>query len=197
MNTLLLDHQNSGVLICGDRNKVEINSLLAIDPSLRQLVTEPTHGKSILDIICTNLYKFYQLPSIIPSLTPDSTSKGVASDHLGVLVSPKLSLIPNTPKVVKYIRPMPDSLILNFQQKLATLDFHAIFQDLSVDEMISQLDSVSTELVESTFPEKRITINEYDQPWFNEQLRSLKRQRLREYNLHGKTNKYLELVEKI
>ena len=48
-------------------------------------------------------------------------------------------------------------------------------------------------MIAETFPLKTITLSSEDKPWFNEQLRSLKRARLREYNRHGKSVKYLEL----
>ena len=43
------------------------------------------------------------------------------------------------------------------------------------------------------FPEKLIIISPEDRPWFNEQLRLLKRQRMRQYQRHGKNDKYDEL----
>ena len=43
---------------------------------------------------------------------------------------------------------------------------------------------------------KSIQISGKDQPWFTEELRALKRSRLREYTRHGKSKKYTELKSK-
>ena len=59
---------------------------------------------------------------------------------------------------------MPDSLILNFRQNFEAVDFDALLEGMDVNEMVSSYESLSANLVQSTFPEKRITINEYDQP---------------------------------
>ena len=40
---------------------------------------------------------------------------------------------------------------------------------------------------------KTIIISSEDNPWYNEELRILKRQRLREYERHGKSYKYLQI----
>ena len=50
-------------------------------------------------------------------------------------------------------------------------------------------------ILSETFPQKEITISSEDQPYFNESLRHLKRQRLREYNRHGRSVKYLNIMK--
>ena len=52
--------------------------------------------------------------------------------------------------------------------------------------MVENLENMSSSLLQKTFPEKKICIHENDKPWFTEQLRSLKRQRMREYSKMGK-----------
>ena len=53
-----------------------------------------------------------------------------------------------------------------------------------------------SKLVEETFPLKSILISGEDKVWFTEELRALKRSRLREYTRHGKSEKYSELKAK-
>ena len=59
--------------------------------------------------------------------------------------------------------------------------------------MVNQFEKITTTLFCETFPERTITISPDDQPFFNEQLRKLKRLRMREYNRHGRSEKYLKL----
>ena len=59
IHSLLKIHKNAGIILCGDRNHIEIPSLLSIESSLCQLVTQPTYGSKILDVFCTNLPQHY------------------------------------------------------------------------------------------------------------------------------------------
>ena len=110
--TLLTIHPNAGIVISGDRNSIDIQSLLNIEPTLRQMVKNPTRGAKILDVILSNLHCFYDDPLIVPPIQPESVNKGTPSGHNGVSATP----LSNTNqqksgKVKKVIRPLPDSLI--------------------------------------------------------------------------------------
>ena len=122
--------------------------------------------------------------------------KAAPSDHNGVEAIPITNgYVPESKKVVRSIRPLPDSAILDFKQKLAAVDFEHVVINLPINEMVSTYQNVTSSLVTSSFPEKRIVHYDDDKPWYNEQLRGLKRQRLREYSKHGMSSKYLQLHE--
>ena len=97
-------------------------------------------------------------------------------------------------KIRKTIRPIPESLIPNFEEKLKTLNFKN-FENCAVSEMVDIFYSAINKIVSDTFPEKNITISPYDEPWFNEELRKIRRQRIRRYQSHGKDQKYFEIKE--
>jgi hypothetical protein len=59
LQSLLMTHPNAGIIISGDRNNIDISTLLSIDPSLRQTVQRPTRGDKILDVIVTNLARYF------------------------------------------------------------------------------------------------------------------------------------------
>ena len=197
IQSLLNIHNNPGVIISGDRNQIEIPSLLSIDPSLRQTVRLPTRGLRIIDVIVTNLASFFNEPVIIPPILPDRPGHGAPSDHNGVFATPHTNqhLSDKRTKVTKKIRPLPESLLQSFHSKLAAYDFN-IGNNLSVEQMVDNFQSGSTSLLHETFPEKEITVSPEDVPWFNEQLRNLKRQRQRRYTRHGKDKKYDEISQK-
>ena len=190
---LLKTHSNAGIIISGDRNNIDIPVMLSIDPSLHQIVTLPTRGSRILDVIVTNLRKYYNDPVILPPIMPDKPGLGAPSDHSGVLATPLAS---NThhisrTKVFKTIRPLPDSLIDTFHTKLSTQ--FATECQMEVDQMVESFQNTLNTILNSTFPEKKIILSPQDKPWFNEHLRTLKRKRMREYERHGKSDKYLQL----
>ena len=88
---------------------------------------------------------------------------------------------------------MPYSLICSFKEKFGKVDFNEKFEGLDTNDMTVSLENVTTELFEQTFPMKKIITYTEDKPWFNEELRALKRKRLREYTRHGKSEKYSRL----
>ena len=143
LQSLLTIHENAGVIICGDRNSIDISSLLSIDPSLRQTVMHPTRGQKILDVICTNLARYFNEPEIIPAITPDRVGYGVPSDHSGVIATPNTNQghAATRTKNKKRIRPLPESLLSTFEIRLASQNFDFL-NELSVDEMVDSFQNV-------------------------------------------------------
>ena len=191
LQSLLNQHLSAGIIISGDRNNIDIATLLTIDPSLRQCVDQFTRGQKILDIILSNLHCFYNVTVIVPPISPDQSGKGVPSDHSGVIATPHTNstLPPQNNKVRKNVRPIPESLLFEFGKKLATTDFRLVYSQPSSTQIVAKLQDLLTNLVEETFPLKSIVISSEDLPFFNEYLRALKRRRLREYSNHGKSEK--------
>ena len=77
--------------------------------------------------------------------------------------------------------------------KLSAQDFES-FSELPVEEMVDGFQNTTNAILCETFPEKIIIVSPEDKPWFNEKLRNLKRSRLREYNRHGRSEKYLKIA---
>ena len=147
-------------------------------------------------MIVTNLDRYYQEPSIVPPLAPDKPGHGVPSDHSGVYAVPINDRGSRAHRKImrKLIRPLPASLIDVFEVKLAAQDFDSL-KHLQVDRMVETYQNITDNILSETFPLKSITISDQDKPWFNEQLRRIKRQRLREYQKHGLSDKYWGIVD--
>ena len=65
---------------------------------------------------------------------------------------------------------------------------------MSTTEMVDSFVSVHCVMVDKSFPTKEIQVGPSDLPYFTEELRKLKRQRLRAYTLHGgKSVQYQQL----
>ena len=112
--------------------------------------------------MCTNLNRYYQKPRILPPLAPDCLASASPSNHYGVLALPVVNDInPVNIKVKKTLRPLPESLIIKFREKLSVFDF-SMLNELPVNDMVSSYRSLSTSLVEETFPEKTVTFNPKD-----------------------------------
>ena len=96
----------------------------------------------------------------------------VPSDHYRVCAIPISAheVTNHRTKLIKLIRPVPESSIRNFEAKIETQDFQFLHSS-PVPSMVDNFQSLLTRIMSETFPEKRITITPYDQPGFTEELR--------------------------
>ena len=92
LQMLTTKYHNCGILVGGDKNKMEITSLMNNNLNLKQIVRLPTRKLEILDILLTNLFSYYNAPTIIPPVQPDIPGQGVPSDHSGPLCVPHTDL---------------------------------------------------------------------------------------------------------
>ena len=122
---LLAKYPNAGLCIGGDRNNLNISSLLQGIPRLHQIVTKATHtsGK-VLDIMLTNMSKLYCVPIITPPVQPDNPLLGVPSDHSTPVAVPLASatLQQTREYTVRVTRPLPESGILEFGEWMCKED---------------------------------------------------------------------------
>ena len=121
-----------------------MGALLQIDSSLRQVVKNPTRGHNLLDIILTNLHTFYNVPEIVPPIPPDVQGKGAPSDHCGVITTPHTnSTVPHkSSRIKKMIRPIPESLLPAFGEKLKSTDFSPIYLQENPTKMIEKYQQI-------------------------------------------------------
>ena len=137
--------------------------------TLRQTVSvdRSTRGHRKLDVIVSNLHCFYDVPDIVPPIVPDQPGKGVPSDHSGVIATPHTNSTQptKTNKVRRNIRPIPESLLLNFGQKLSVTDFTDVYLQPSSSKMVNEFQNKLQTMVEETFPLKSIIISIEDQPF--------------------------------
>ena len=71
-------------ILAGDYNKLNINPILDLSPTLSQVVHIPTRTNpdAILDKIISSLSKYYLPPTCLPPLDNDVDGNGKPSDHL-------------------------------------------------------------------------------------------------------------------
>ena len=135
-------------LICGDRNQLSIQQILNLSPGLKQCVENPTrlNPPQVLDVIITDLHKYYQSPVIMDPLEPDPDKPGVASDHLMVVMSPIGSLNDKKTRLKKKIefRPLNDQGFNEMGNKLCSFDWDQ--QVLSLDSADCQMEAFQNNL---------------------------------------------------
>ena len=86
-------YPDSGFICGGDRNDLNTQLLLDIDPSFKQLVTMPIYKQSILDIIVTDLGHYYLDPTTRSPVQPEDPATTCPSDHNIVIVKTNTSTL--------------------------------------------------------------------------------------------------------
>ena len=125
LNTLKVEHPDAATIIAGDKNDLDVNRILDLDPALVQIVRRPTRKDKLLSVVITDLRKFYIEPKIVDAIPVDDPDKGVPSDHNGVLVVPLNNTETNkgTSKEIKFVRPMPDSSVQEYRQSTGNINW--------------------------------------------------------------------------
>ena len=90
LNKLTSIYPKSGVIIGGDINNLGIERLVGCYPDLVNVVTSPTHGGRILDVVVTDLHPWYDKACVLPPVQPDVEGHGKPSDHAVVIARPNM-----------------------------------------------------------------------------------------------------------
>ena len=195
LQTLTTKYREAAIFCGGDINRMDISSLLNTNLKLKQIVQSPTRKGAILDVCLTNCYSYYGVPVIIPPVQPDIPGQGVASDHSVPLCLPHTD--PHNPPSRKFrtiiSRPLPDSKIRQFGQWITAESWESISSDKEPTKQVQIFENLITQKLNAIFPIKATKLNCQDKPFMNSELKALKRKRMREYKLNGKSLKYQRL----
>ena len=186
-------------IIAGDFNKLNINPILDLSPSLSQVVQIPTRTNpdATLDKIITTLAKYYQSPTSLPPLDNDTDGNGKPSDHLIVMMRPiSQSAQPKPQLKIITFRPLPESGMLQFKQWLQGEAWQELYQLETAHKKAEFLHHTLLEKLNVYLPEKTIKVRPDDEPWVNNEIKILDRKMKREYRKHKKSAKWNSLDEK-
>ena len=150
----------------------------------------------MLDVIITDLWRYYQEPKIIPAIPVDPGCQGVPSDHSGVQLKPldnSQTENNSSGKIVKTIRPMPESLIVEFGKMFVHETWSCLKDGMDVDMLTNTFETHMNHLINIHFPTKQISISPFDKPYITENLKHLRRRCQRIYQKQGRSEAYLRL----
>ena len=195
LQMLTTKYGECGLFVGGDKNKMDISSLLNTNLKLKQIVSCPTRKKEILDICLTNLFAFYNAPIIIPPVQPDVPGQGVPSDHSVPLCVPHTDPFNPPKRVYKTVvsRPLPDSRIRSFGQWITAETWAGFKEEDDPSNQVKKFEQTIAQKLEKHFPIKTTKIGVGDKPYITSDLKKLKRKRMREYRERGKSLKYERL----
>ena len=187
-------HGDCGIYICGDRNEMDISPILSFNSSLRQIVSSPTRKDKILDVIITNLHKFYETPIIIPPVDADTPS-GSPSDHSVPVAFPirDANFSRDAIYSIRTFRPLPDSKITEFEEWLNSMSWDNLGSGTSPSEQVEIFQSTLTSKLNEVFPQKKVKLSSNDKPYMTAELKRIDRLKQREYWRFGKSLIYSSL----
>ena len=145
---------------------------------LKQIVKIPTRKEATLDLIITNIHKYYNSPQGFPAFG--------LSDHNTIAAFPKhLSQRINTKNVVTK-RGKRTSRKAEMGRYLAAIDWSSLFASLDTcEDMWNVFHAVVQSGLDILMPIKQIRIHPDDAPWMNQRLKSFIQKRQEAFNIHG------------
>lgn len=160
-------YPNAGICVLGDFNRCDISNVVH-GTLLNQLVTQPTRGEAILDLIITNLKPYYQDPRIEEPLA--------MSDHNTVLWSPHDHTPINTKTILQF-RPFKDSEVRSFGQWISSHPWTEVFDAHDIQSKVNTFYQTLQTRIDLHFPMKSVVKHNSDKEWVTPQIKSLIKRR--------------------
>ena len=133
--------------------------------SLKQTVKQPTRGSAILDLILSNMHKWYKEPEILPSIG--------LSDHQSILLTPACQ--PKQPNNInkKSIRKITSSSMKSLGNFITSLDWTRLYRLSSCQDKYDLFYNLLMLGLDTFLPKKKIKIHCRDKPWITPELKRL------------------------
>ena len=188
-------YPNCAFVCGGDKNDLNIKHLLDISPNFRQIVTKPSHGKSILEVIVTDIGHYYNEPVIRPALLPDIPGHGVPSDHKIVHAVPNKdsSMPPKRSTIVKSSRPLTTEAKQNIAKWIQSETWSSLLDCSDCSSMVEAFTSLVQTKIDENCPLKTLKLNCFDKEFTSPAIKKLKRKKSREYTKNGNSSLYKTL----
>jgi hypothetical protein len=160
---------------------------------IKQIVKIPTRGNAVLDLIITDIHKFYEDPEILPP-PPLGTS-----DRRRIVWRPKNrnQLGNKKGKRTVTVRPLRDSSILQFEQFIREYNWSFVFNAAEVDDGVRLFLEATNNMFDTFFPCKSIKVYEDDKPYITGRIKEMMHNRDKAYQRCGQAERFKYLRIKI
>ena len=121
----------------------------------------------------------------------DQGNVGKDSDHYGVQVLPRTNMEPmgTTIREKVIVQRFPDSRLEAFGYlELGHEDWSFLEASSTTTDIVKEFKAHSERMIDEAFPKKKVLVGPDDLPYYTEELRTLKRQKLRAYQRHGQNS---------
>ena len=151
---------------------------------MKQVVKHPTRNSVILDLIMSDIHKFYQEPLVLDPIG--------GSDHCTIVWSSKVQLQPQKVSKRINVRPLKSSSLLAFEQFIKEHNWSGVLSSTNVNDKVNSFLEEVSDMVDFFFPLKSIKVHEDDKPYINGRIKHLIRKRDKAYQF-GRVEHYKTL----
>ena len=146
---------NCGFMICSDFNNADISSIH--DSELVNVVRQPTRGNNTVDLIISNLRRFYQNTIILPPIG--------RSDHFTVVWKPSVQR-PNPPvKQTHHLQPTTDSATRSFGKWITSYNWKPVLDASTTQKEVDTFYEILHTQINNHFPKNRTKCTTSNKPW--------------------------------
>ena len=193
--TLKSLHPDSAFICGGDKNDLNIQLLLDIDPSFRQIVSSPTYRQSVLDILVTDIGQYYEEPIIRPPVQPDNPATASPSDHKISFAKTKCSSLQPVKRETKSrtVRPLPDEALQGFAGWVQRESWQFVYDGTDTSDMVDRFNFIVNINLDHYCPTKTMKTTNLDGRICSAAVKQASRRKNREYEKHGNSAKYKDL----
>lgn len=164
LSNIECEFPNAGLLITGDFNRADTKQLKD-QFRLSQTVNFPTRGERTLDLILTNLGRFY--------VTPQRFSPFGLSDHCTVLMCPKQRDKDHPSSKCVSVRDKKPSSKQALGRYLSESNWSSLTEPSNTQDKYSYFNTIVQIGLDTICPTKKIRIHRNDPPWITTKFKSL------------------------
>ena len=181
-------------IVGGDLNHLDLDAALEGPDIFSRIVTTPTRGSSVLDVLFSNIGECLTEKLVLPPLQTDA---GAPSDHRCVYAEFKMPDCRPYTWVVKYRRRRTRKTEENLAKDLENWDWDELRDCQDVDSMWASFARVIETLNEIHFPMERTRKRSNEHPWITKSIRRLWKKKVRIYKKGGKTHRWWEVDRRL
>ena len=186
--------ENPLIILAGDFNHTNIEEATEDYPDMMTVSTGATRGSSTLDFISTN---FGQEITDTEILAPLSTNEGKESDHAVISCTASLKQLHTYTTKIHKVRPRTVAGEKRFESLVLAQNWESFTNgSRSGSEMAAQLEKITSEWMEMSFPEKKLKIKSTDDPWITHEIRSRIRTRKKAFSRTKKRTPHWHALKK-
>ena len=169
---------NCALIVAGDFNRLDVKSIQR-HFRLKQIVKKPTRKNAILDLVLTNLHKFYDTPQSFPPFG--------LSDHNTVIADAR-ARDTNDSTSIKVVlkRDIRASRKAELGRYLNSIDWSCLFANAeNCQDMLNVFLEVIKTGLDCLMPMKTVRVNTSDVPWMTQHLKCLISKRQKAFHTLG------------
>ena len=185
LTTIEARYPGCGILLTGDFNRLNISRLL-MQFKLKQLVSAPTRGQQILELIVTNMPNLYDKKSV-QSFPPFGLS-----DHSVLLLQPKVRTVLTSSRRFNTREDTRSSRRQELGRYLSSIDWSVLNLVNKCDDKLTLFLDLFKIGVDTIMPLKSFKLHVNDPPWVTPEFKKLIKLRQKAYT-QGEQERFRQL----